>query len=155
MNMVRFLVMIVAFVLVSPFGFADGHGKSCNLEIASGDMLKFDKAELEVSSSCDKVTVSFSHTGKLPATVMGHNWVLSKSADVKAIASDGLTAGASNGYIKPGDERVIAATKIVGGGETASVSFGAEQLSKNESYTFFCSFAGHSFMMAGAFKVID
>ena len=82
---------------------------------------------------------------------MGHNWVLSKTADVKLIASDGLTAGASNGYIKTGDERVIAATNIIGGGQTASVSFGVGQLSSTESYTFFCSFAGHSFMDGGVF----
>jgi len=153
--MVRFLVMIVIFSSVVPFGFGGSHGKNCNLEIAAGDMLKFDKTELAISSSCDKVTVSFSHTGKLPATVMGHNWVLSKTADVKLIASDGLTAGATNGYIKAGDERIIAATKIVGGGETVSISFGTGQLSKTASYTFFCSFAGHSSIMAGAFKIID
>ena len=151
----RFSIIIFSLFLFVPFGYADGHGESCNLEIAAGDTLKFDKAELQISSSCEKVTVTFAHTGKLPATVMGHNWVLSKTADVKLIASDGLTAGASSGYIKAGDERVIAATNIIGGGQTTTVSFGAGQLSSDESYTFFCSFAGHSFMMAGPFKIVN
>ncbi len=151
----RFLIKISTLLLFVPFGFADGLGDGCNLEIAAGDTLKFDKTELQISSSCEKVTVTFSHTGKLPATVMGHNWVLSKTADVKLIASDGLTAGASNGYIKAGDERVIAATDIIGGGQTTTVSFGAGQLNSAESYTFFCSFAGHSFMMAGPFKIVN
>ena len=150
-----FLIKIFALLVFVPFGFTDGQRDACNLEIAAGDTLKFDKTQLQISSSCEKVTVTFTHTGKLPATVMGHNWVLSKTADVKLIASDGLTAGASNGYIKAGDERVIAATDIIGGGQTTTVSFGAGQLSSAESYTFFCSFAGHSFMMAGPFKIVN
>ena len=151
----RVLIKMSVFFLFVPIVFADGHEDGCILEIAAGDTLKFDKTELQISSSCEKVTVTFTHTGKLPATVMGHNWVLSKTADVKLIASDGLTAGASSGYIKAGDERVIAATNIIGGGQTTAVSFGAGQLSSAESYTFFCSFAGHSFMMAGPFKIVN
>ena len=151
----RFLIIIFSLLLFVPFGYADGHGESCNLEIAAGDTLKFDKTELQISSTCETATVPCAPTAKLPATAMGHNWVFSKPADVTLIASDGLTAGASNGYIKAGDERVIAATAIIGGGQTTSVSFGAEQLSSAESYTFFCSFAGHSFMMAGPFKIVN
>ena len=49
---------------------------------------------------------------------MGHNWVLTKTADMAGVASDGATASVANDHIKPGDARVIAHTKIVGGGES-------------------------------------
>jgi|MDTC01.3.fsa_nt_gb azurin len=149
-----YLITIISLFSFIPSSFANDHEKNCNIQIASGDTLKFDQSELQISSSCDKVMVTFTHNGKLPANVMGHNWVLSKTSDVKSIASDGLTAGATNGYLKDGDERVIAATKVIGGGETATVTFSTGQLSPTESYTFFCSFAGHSFMMKGPFKIV-
>ena len=48
---------------------------------------------------------------------------------------------------------MIAHTKIVGGGQTATVTFPTSKFTKGESYSFFCSFPGHWSMMKGAFKV--
>ena len=84
---------------------------------------------------------------------MGHNWVLTKTADVQAAATDGIPAGLGNDYVKGGDARVIAYTKIVGGGETDSVSFAVDKLKAGESYTFFCSFPGHSSIMKGSLQL--
>jgi azurin len=47
---------------------------------------------------------------------------------------------------------VIANTKVIGGGQTTSVKFATSALKAGESYTFFCSFPGHSAIMKGAFK---
>ena len=38
---------------------------------------------------------------------MGHNWVLSKTADLQPIQNDGNVAGAAGGYLKADDPRVI------------------------------------------------
>ena len=54
--------------------------------------------------------------------------------------------------MSPGDARVIAHTKIIGGGQTTSVTFPTSKLKKGEAYTFFCSFPGHWSIMKGAFK---
>ncbi len=48
---------------------------------------------------------------------MGHNWVLSKEADMQPIATDGLTAGIDKDYLKEGDARIIAHTKLIGAKE--------------------------------------
>jgi len=88
----------------------------------------------------------------MPAQGMGHNWVLAKTADVAGVSSDGMGAGLPNDYIKKGDARVIAHTKVIGGGQTTSVKFATSALKAGESYTFFCSFPGHSAIMKGAFK---
>jgi azurin len=72
---------------------------------------------------------------------------------VSGIASDGVGAGFAKDHIKDGDARVIAHTKIVGGGQSTSVTFPMSKLKAGESYTYFCSFPGHSSIMKGTFKI--
>ena len=50
------------------------------------------------------------------------------------------------------DARVLAFTKVIGGGQTTSVKFSTAALKKGEAYTYFCSFPGHSAIMKGTFK---
>lgn len=122
---------------------------SCSAEIEGNDALQFNKTSMAVPASCKNFTVKLTHTGKLPKAAMGHNWVLTKAADLKAVDADGVAAGLANNYIKSGDARVIAHTKIVGGGESDSVTFPVSKLKEGESYMFFCSFPGHSTVMKG------
>ena len=112
-------------------------------------MMQCNKKEIVVSQSCKEFTVNLTHSGKLPKNVMGHNWVLSKTDDKQSIASDGMTAGAANNYLKVDDVRVIASTIIVGGGESTSVTFSVSNLIENVPYRFFCSYPGHSAIMQG------
>jgi azurin len=79
--------------------------------------------------------------------------VLAKTADVQAVAADGIAAGLPQNYVKAGDARVVAHTKIIGGGESDSVSFPVAKLGAADSYTFFCSFPGHSSIMKGTLKL--
>ena len=80
---------------------------------------------------------------------MGHDWVLAKTADVASIVNDGMNAGLENNYQKPGDTRIVAATKVIGGGETSTVRFATAQLEPGGSYTYFCSTPGHYSLMKG------
>lgn len=122
---------------------------NCSAEIEGNDAMQFNKTSMTVPTSCKDFTVKLTHTGKLPKAAMGHDWVLTKAADMGAVDSDGLTAGLANNYIKTGDTRVIAHTKIVGGGESDSVTFPVSKLKAGESYMFFCSFPGHWTTMKG------
>ena len=98
-----------------------------------------------------QVELTLTHTGKLPAAAMGHNWVLVKTADVSSVANAGMSAGLANSYLTPGDAHVIAATKIVGGGG-AHGQFPNVQTTKGGDYTFMCTFPGHYVIMKGVFK---
>ena len=138
--------------LLAVAGNAFGADKVCNLEITGSDAMQYDKKELAVAADCTQVEVTLKHSGKLPAQAMGHNWVLAKTADMSGIASDGVAAGFANDHIKKGDTRVIAHTKIVGGGQSTSVTFSTAARKKGEAYSFFCSFPGHSSIMKGVFK---
>jgi azurin len=141
----RTLALATACVLAGP-ALAAG---PCEAEIDSTDAMQFTKATLAVPASCKQFKVTLKHTGKLAKAAMGHNWVLAKTADMAGVAADGIPAGLANDYLKPGDARVIAATKIIGGGESASVSFDVAKLKAGEAYSYFCSFPGHSAIMKG------
>ena len=149
--MLRKFVVASAIALASLPAFA----AECAVEVNSTDQMTFETKSIDVSKSCKTFTVTLKHTGTMPKQVMGHNWVLSKTADAQAIATDGIAAGVDNDYIKAGDERVIAHTKLIGGGETATVSFDVAKLEAGTPYEFFCSFPGHIGLMKGELKLID
>lgn len=138
--------------LLAASGGAFAADKVCKVDIAGNDQMQFDKKEIAVAADCTEVEVTLKHTGKLPAQAMGHNWVLAKTADLTAVATDGMGAGLANDHIKKGDTRVIAFTKVIGGGQTTSVKFKTSLLKKGEAYSFFCSFPGHYSIMKGPFK---
>jgi azurin len=127
--------------------------EECSITIDSTDQMRFDTDAMTIPSSCEEYTVNLTHSGNMAKNVMGHNWVLSKTSDLQGVAMDGMSAGLDNDYIKPGDERVIAHTKIIGAGETTSVTFDPSVLEVGGDYSFFCSFAGHYALMKGTVTV--
>ncbi|TMO69604.1 azurin [Pseudoalteromonas aurantia] len=143
-------MMIFAFLLA----FSHNVLAKCSFNIDSNDAMQFSAQTLTVPSDCKKVTLTLNHTGKLPAKVMGHNWVLAKTPDVKAIAMEGMSAGLANKYIKEGDDRVFAASDIIGGGESTTLEFSTDKLKAGGDYTFFCSFPGHFGIMKGKFEFV-
>jgi azurin len=48
---------------------------------------------------------------------------------------------------------VIATTKLLGGGESDSVTVDVAKLKAGDAYTFFCSFPGHSALMKGTLQL--
>ncbi|HVW67753.1 MAG TPA: azurin [Steroidobacteraceae bacterium] len=127
-------------------------GDACKLEITGNDQMQYDKKELDAPASCKEVTVTLHHAGKLPAAAMGHNWVLVNSPDLSAVANAGMGAGLAGDYVPPGDKRVLAHTKVVGGGQTTSVTFSTAGLKAGGDYTYLCTFPGHNALMRGKFK---
>jgi azurin len=149
MNVIRSLALCS---LLAMAGTAFGADKVCKLEITGTDQMQYDKKELAVAADCTQVELTLHHGGKLPAQAMGHNWVLAKTSDMAGVATDGGTASFADNHIKKGDARVIAHTKIVGGGQSDTITFPTSALKKGEAYSFFCTFPGHWAIMKGAFK---
>ncbi|KAF7598948.1 MAG: azurin [Candidatus Dactylopiibacterium carminicum] len=144
MKMLKKTVALLCFCAAGPLLAAP-----CEAEIEGNDAMQFNLKTMSVPASCKQFTVKLKHVGKLPKTAMGHNWVLVKTADLDGVDKDGIMAGPANNYIKPGDTRVIAHTKLIGGGESDSLKFDVAKLKASESYTFFCSFPGHVAIMKG------
>jgi len=127
---------------------------TCDIEIEGNDAMQFNKTAIAVPASCKQFTVKLKHVGKMPKAAMGHNWVLSKAADAPGVAADGIGAGLEKAYVKPGDARVIAHSKVIGGGETDAVSFDVAKLKAGDSYAWFCSFPGHASLMKGTLTLV-
>jgi azurin len=144
--MMKKLIVVLGLFVGANVALAD---KACTLNIEGNDLIKFNVTELKVPADCTDVEVVLKHVGKLPKTAMGHNWVLTKTPDFQAVANAGVSAGLEKDHLPPGDKRIIAHTKIIGGGESTSVKFKTSQLTKGGDYTFFCSFPGHSGLMKG------
>lgn len=121
----------------------------CTFELESNDAMQFSASEIVIDKSCDKFTINLAHTGSLPKNAMGHNIVISKKSDQQAVVNDGIAASLDNNYVKPDDERVVAHSDVIGGGEKTSVSFNVADLKESEDYAFFCSFPGHAAIMKG------
>jgi azurin len=145
---------ISAFVFLAlaltGLGRAHAADKVCKVEISGNDLLQYDKAQLKIDGDCTQVQLTLSNVGKLPVQTMGHSWVLTKTPDMQAVLDAGNAAGLAHNYV-PSDKRVIAATKLVGGGQSTSVTFSTSTLQKGGDYTYFCSFPGHAAVMKGKF----
>jgi azurin len=126
----------------------------CRLLVQADDAMQFRQQKLLVEQNCSDVELTLTHVGSLSAQVMGHNWVLVRSADVAAVAAAGQKAGRALNYQPANDSRIIAATKIVGGGESVTISFSTANLRAGEGYTYFCSTPGHGVLMRGALVVV-
>ncbi|MBP9961877.1 azurin [Pseudomonas sp. FFUP_PS_473] len=143
--------MFAKLVAVSLLSIASAQvmAAECKVTVDSTDQMSFNTKEIAIDKSCKQFTVELTHSGKLPKNVMGHNLVVSKEADMQAIATDGIGAGLDNNYLKAGDTRVIAHTKVIGAGEKDSLTIDVSKLAAGEKYGFFCSFPGHISMMKG------
>jgi azurin len=126
--------------------------QQCSLAIEANDQIQFNTKELHVKKSCKEVTLTLKHVGQLAANVMGHNWVLSATADYQAIAQAGQAVGAPN-YLPTGDARILVSTNVIGGGQQVSIKFDPAKLTVGGDYTFFCTFPGHFVLMNGKLVV--
>lgn len=127
--------------------------KDCATQIEGTDAMQYNVGSVTVPASCTDFTITLVHTGKMPVAAMGHDVVIAKAADMKAVATAGISAGLDNGYIKADDAMVIAHTKMIGGGETTSVTFPVSKIQGDGPYEFFCSFPGHDTVMRGPISV--
>jgi azurin len=126
---------------------------NCGTTIEGTDAMQYNVGSIAVPASCGNFTINLKHTGKMPVAAMGHNVVIAKTADQQAVSADGMAAGVAANYVKADDARVIAHTKLVGGGESTSVTFPTSKIKTGGPYEFFCSFPGHAAMMKGTIAV--
>src|SRR5690606_38220998 len=114
--MIRKFLVATALLALAPSAFA----ATCSADIVGNDAMKYNVANIDISKSCKTFTIHLRHAGKLAKNVMGHNVVIARAADMQGIDADGMKAGLAADYIKPGDARVVAHSKVVGGGEGTS-----------------------------------
>ena len=120
------------------------------LKLEVGDNLQYSTNRLEAQTG-STVNLTIVHTGKLPKDAMGHNFVLLKKGTNKDAFASAALAAPQSGYIPPAmKDAVIAHTKLVGGGESDTISFTAPAPGE---YIYLCTFPGHYSLMNGKLVV--
>jgi azurin len=114
---------------------------NASFDVSANDTMKFNVTRLEVKAGQD-VKITFTNTGTMAKTVMGHNFVLlKKGVDAKAYVDAGVAAQATD-YI-PADQadKVIVHTKLLGPKQSEELSFKAP--TEPGEYTYVCTFPAH------------
>jgi azurin len=75
-----------------------------------------------------------------PADEVGHNWVLVKSGQEESVLANGIAAGDDNDWLDVDDPGIIAATRLIEGGQRDDVTFRAPEPGV---YTYLCTFPEH------------
>ena len=119
------------------------------LYLTGNDKMKYNKEELKVEAG-STVKLVFEHVGKMSVETMGHNFVLLEQGVDKMAFGQEASSYASEGYIPPNTDKVIAHTEMIGGGKKTTITF--EAPSKG-TYDYICSFPGHVALMNGKFIV--
>ncbi|MEJ5960776.1 azurin [Pedobacter immunditicola] len=116
------------------------------LSLEGNDQMQFSQTEFKIAAG-QLVTLTLKHTGTLAKNAMGHNFVLLKpGTDMAAFAKKAMEAK-DNEYIpKTESASIIAYTKLLGGGESDTITF---TVTEKGTYDFICSFPGHVSMMKG------
>ena len=106
-----------------------------------GDKMSFSRPTITAKPG-ERLKVQIYSFGKMPRTVMTHNWVLlALGKDPKAFAEAAALTPAT-GYIPAAMKSwILAQTDMVGPGEKAEVIFTAP--SRPGSYPYLCTFAAH------------
>lgn len=145
------LAVVASTLLLQASAQAADH---CEVTVEATDAMTYNVKEIAVPKACASFAIRLKHTGTMAKNIMGHNLVISKQADEQGVLQDGMKAGIAKSFVKPQDSRVLAATQVIGGGESAETSLTPKQLDASASYVFFCSFPGHASMMKGTLKLI-
>lgn len=126
--------------------------QDAKVEITGNDQMQFSTKAFEVTEG-QKVQLTFKHIGQLPAVAMGHNVVILKTGTQIPTFATKCAPAKDTGYV-PQDaeskEQVVAATKLLGGGESDTITFTAPAAG---DYPFLCTFPGHFLIMQGVMTV--
>lgn len=134
------ILALLPFTLALP-GCPRNIAPSKVVEITSNNFMRFSITSFEAKPG-ESVTVRYNNVGDLPKEGMAHNWVLlAKEADPPKFVEAG-TKYPETDYIAPAQSgSVLARTKMLGPGESDSITFVAPR--EPGAYNYVCTFPQH------------
>ncbi len=112
--------------------------------IQADDKMRYDVTAFDASPG-QKVSVTIKNVGTTPKFSMGHNFVLLdrtiNTGNVQSTFLDKASTEASHDYVPTGAKEVLAHSKLLGPGESETVTFNAPYIPGD--YLYLCSFPGH------------
>lgn len=143
------LLGAISMALAAPLALA---GDVAKVTIKGNDQMQYDVKTFDVVAG-QKVELTFKNIGVLPKEAMGHNVVVLKAGtDIPKFAMAGATQR-ENDFLPAEKElldQIIAKTKILGPGESETVTFTAPSAG---TYDYICTFPGHFGVMRGTMVV--
>ncbi|MGZ4985778.1 MAG: plastocyanin/azurin family copper-binding protein [Chthoniobacterales bacterium] len=111
--------------------------------IQADDKMRYDVTAFDATPG-QKIAVTIKNVGTTPKFSMGHNFVmLDKAVNVQNVTTflDKASTEAAHDYVPPGAKEVLAHSKLLGPGESETVTFNAPFVPGE--YLYLCSFPGH------------
>jgi len=112
--------------------------------VQADDKMRFDVTAFDASPG-QKVQITLKNVGTTPKFSMGHNLVVLdkqiNEQNIQARFLDPASTAASSDYVPAGDKNVLAHSKLLGPGESDTVTFNAPFVPGQ--YLYVCSFPGH------------
>jgi azurin len=142
-------VAVIALGCGAFFQFITGCAKAPEappkeVTIQADDKMRYDVNAFDASPG-QKISVTIKNVGTTPKFSMGHNFVLLdrtiNTGNVQSSFLDKASTEASHDYVPPGTKEVLAHSKLLGPGESDTVTFNAPYISGD--YLYLCSFPGH------------
>jgi azurin len=122
-----------------------GAGKTVKFDLTAGDDVAFNTQTLSAQAG-SKITITFANK----SSDKQFNWVLAQPGKMLRVVTDGQSEGEASGYVKQGDQNVIAFTKLLKPGESDTITFDAPAVG---DYPFFCTFPGFYTRLNGTLTV--
>jgi azurin len=113
------------------------------VQIQADDHMRFDMTAFEAKTG-QKISVTLKNVGTTPKLSMGHNFImLDRTVNEQNVTKflDAASTEASHDYVPPDSKEVLAHSKLLGPGESDTVTFNAPQIPGQ--YLYLCSFPGH------------
>src|SRR5690606_11022046 len=118
--------------------------------VEGNDQLKFDKTSFTAKAG-QEIQITLKNVGELPKESMGHNIVvLAPGTDLAAFGGEAFKAKDADYIPATYASSIIAHTKLLGPGESDTITFTIDEAGE---YEFVCSFPGHWGTMRGTITV--
>lgn len=139
------LTLLIGIFAIPVIATANGDDEVRTIEIVGQDNMRFNVEEINAAPG-ETIRIKFTVKSDMPPAAMQHNLaIVDKDTDVDAFVSASMSAR-DNEFIAPDyEDQVVAATKMLPGGETDTIEFTVPDAPGN--YEFVCTFPGH--FMAG------
>ncbi|MEX2574670.1 MAG: plastocyanin/azurin family copper-binding protein [Balneolaceae bacterium] len=152
-TLIQTITTLFAALAVTLSAFAaDGNTDVRTITVTGTDNMKFDVTLIEAEPG-ERIKIVLMTVSNMPATSMAHNVaIVDQGVDLEAFVMASMTER-DNEFIAPSfEDRVIANTEMIGGGETSSIEFTVPETPGD--YDYVCTFPGHYYGgMTGILRV--
>ena len=152
LSLMRFLI----FPVMNIFAYSSqAEDLKCKAQVIANTRMQYSTNVITIPMQCKSFKITLKYDGKLQKNIMGHNLVISQAEDMDVIVKQAITAGIKGEYIPTDRSQVIAATRLLSGGEEDTITIDTKVFKAQKNYTFYCTFPGHSGLMKGKIQLMQ